>query len=74
VIGRLKADRFHLKGESGNQVHAVLCAAGYNLRRLLRVIAGEDLGPFLLFAASALLGNQSTLGQIIPTYQRRMSW
>lgn len=43
IFGHLKADhrmdRCHLKGEIGDRLHAVLCAAGYNLRWLLRVIA-----------------------------------
>jgi IS5 family transposase len=29
----------HLKGETGDKVHAVLCAAGYNIQWLLRMIA-----------------------------------
>ncbi|WJJ94250.1 transposase [Neopusillimonas aromaticivorans] len=43
IIGHLKAnhrmDRCHLKGEEGDKLHAVLCAAGYNLKWLLRMIA-----------------------------------
>lgn len=43
VIGHLKQDhrmdRCHLKGEQGDRLHAVLCAAGYNFRWLLRMIA-----------------------------------
>ena len=42
VIGHLKDDcrmrRCWLKGAMGDAIHAVLCAAGYNLRFLLRVI------------------------------------
>ncbi|MCK9513423.1 MAG: IS5 family transposase [Pigmentiphaga sp.] len=42
VIGHLKADhglgRCWLKGSLGDRLHAVLCAAGYNLRWLLRRI------------------------------------
>jgi hypothetical protein len=37
IIGHLNADqrmdRCHLKGELGDRLHAVLCAAGYNIRR-----------------------------------------
>ncbi len=36
-------DRCHLKGEMGDRLHAVLCAAGYNLRWLLRMIAKKGL-------------------------------
>ncbi len=47
IIGHLKADhrmgRCHLKGETGDRLHAVLCAAGYNLKWLLRMIAKKGL-------------------------------
>jgi IS5 family transposase len=51
IIGHLKADhrlnRCHLKGEIGDRIHAVLCAAGYNIRWLLRMIAKKGLRAFL---------------------------
>jgi IS5 family transposase len=51
IIGHLKTDhrmdRCHLKGEQGDRLHAVLCAAGYNIRWLLRMIAKKGV-PFLL--------------------------
>lgn len=41
IIGHLKTDhrmdRCHLKGETGDRLHAVLCAAGYNIPWLLRM-------------------------------------
>lgn len=47
VIGHLKADhrmnRCWLAGALGDALHAVLCAAGYNLRWLLRAIARKGL-------------------------------
>ncbi len=47
IIGHLKADhrmdRCHLKGETGDRLHAVLCAAGYNIRWLLRMIAKKGV-------------------------------
>jgi len=50
IIGHLKADhrmdRCHLKGEYGDLLHAVLCAAGYNIKWLLRMIAKKGV-PFL---------------------------
>ena len=50
IIGHLKSDhrmnRCPLKGELGDSVHAVLCAAGYNIRWLLRMIAKRGV-PFL---------------------------
>jgi IS5 family transposase len=51
VIGHLKADhrlgRCHLKGTLGDKLHAVLCAAGYNIRWLLRMIRAKGLRAFL---------------------------
>ena len=51
IIGHLKADhrmdRCHLKGETGDRLHAVLCAAGYNIRWLLRMIAKKGLRALL---------------------------
>ncbi len=40
-------DRCHLKGAMGDCLHAVLCAAGYNIRWLLRMIAQQNI-PFLI--------------------------
>ena len=51
ITGHLKndhrMDRCHLKGEQGDRLHAVLCAAGYNIKWLLREIAKKGLA-FLL--------------------------
>ena len=47
IIGHLKQDhrmdRCHLKGEVGDRLHAVLCAAGYNIKWLLRMIAQKGV-------------------------------
>ena len=47
IIGHLKNDhrmgRCHLKGEQGDRLHAVLCAAGYNIQWLLRMIARKGI-------------------------------
>ncbi len=47
IIGHLKSDhgmdRCHLKGAQGDSLHAVLCAAGYNIRWLLRMIARKGV-------------------------------
>lgn len=47
IIGHLKndhrMDRCHLKGERGDRLHAVLCAAGYNIKWLLRMIANKGI-------------------------------
>ena len=51
IIGHLKADhrmgRCHLKGELGDRLHTVLCAAGYNLRWLMRNLAKQQRKVFL---------------------------
>jgi transposase, IS5 family len=59
LIGHIKADhgmqRCWLRGALGDALHALSCAAGYNIRWLLRAIAGKatkDAKAFL----SALLG------------------
>ncbi len=58
VIGHLKEDhrmgRCHLKGEAGDRIHTVLCAAGYNIRWLLRMIIKKGLGLFLCLVFAAL--------------------
>jgi len=78
IIGHLKIDhrmeRCHLKGEQGDRLHAVLCAAGYNIKWLLRMIAkkgvpflwrlflrlqkGLDTGRFQLFLAARRLSDR----------------
>ena len=49
VIGHLKADhgmrRCWLKGETGDALHAVLCAVGFNIRWLMRAIVTKGIGP-----------------------------
>ena len=69
IIGHLKQDcrmgRCHLKGELGDKLHAVLCAAGYNIRWLLRAIAQQGLG----FLWSLLL----RLNWVTSTASRMMS-
>ncbi|TSE18155.1 Transposase DDE domain protein [Tepidimonas ignava] len=58
IIGHLKMDhrmqRYHLKGQTGDRLHAVLCAAGYNIRWLLRMIAKKGI-PFLQVLLLCLL-------------------
>jgi IS5 family transposase len=41
-------DRCWLRGADGDALHAVLCAAGFNIRWLLRAIAAKGLKGFLL--------------------------
>ena len=49
VIGHLKDDhgmrRCWLKGETGDALHAVLCAAGFNIRWLMRAIVNKGIQP-----------------------------
>ena len=46
-------NRCHLKGAEGDSLHAVLCAAGYNIRWLLRMIVKKGLGLFLRLLQAA---------------------
>jgi IS5 family transposase len=49
VIGHLKDDhgmrRCWLNGETGDALHAVLCAAGFNIRWLMRAIVNKGIQP-----------------------------
>jgi IS5 family transposase len=61
IIGHLKQDhrmdRCHLKGELGDRLHAVLCAAGYNIKWLLRMIAKKGV-TFLSHLFLRLFGHE----------------
>jgi IS5 family transposase len=52
-------------GEIGDKIHAVLCAAGYNIRWLLRMIRAKGLRSFLrlhrAMAAIAVCGERPAL-------------
>jgi IS5 family transposase len=52
AIGHLKSDnrldRCHLQGQLGDALHAVLCAAGYNIRWLMRAMVRLGLKALLL--------------------------
>lgn len=65
IIGHLKADhrmgRCHLRGEQGDRLHAVLCAAGYNIKWLLRMIARK--GVTFLTTILLCLQQASTQGR-----------
>jgi IS5 family transposase len=47
----------HLKGSSEESLHAVLCAAGFNIRWLLRMIAKKSIGLFLRLLQASGLGH-----------------
>ena len=67
AIGHAKHDqgmkRCRLKGADGDALHAVLCAAGFNIRWLLRAIARQGSAPaflrfFWLLSVLAAAGNR----------------
>ena len=59
LIGHTKSDhrmeRCWLKGALGDALHALSCAAGYNVRWLLRTIARLGAGPVFLFQLLATI-------------------
>lgn len=62
IIGHVKQEHgmrgCWLKGQTGDALHAVLCAAGYNLRWLLRAIVRLGLAPvFFVLARLRCLHN-----------------
>jgi IS5 family transposase len=65
IIGHLKSDnrmnRCHLKGAQGDALHAVLCASGYNIRWLLRMIRIKGIAFY--FAFIRLLGLRRLLAK-----------
>jgi len=76
AIGHLKSDhrmdRCWLQGALGDALHAISCAAGYNLRWLLRAIARKGIEPaFLslvqtvLMAAAQLRALASARGRVL---------
>jgi IS5 family transposase len=70
IIGHLKSDyrmdRCHLKATEGDALHAVLWAAGYNIRWLLGMIVKKDLGLLLcLLSAVGLLAIWQKLAEVI---------
>ncbi|WP_436198150.1 IS5 family transposase, partial [Fontimonas thermophila] len=73
AIGHAKHDhgmkRCWLKGAEGDALHAVLCAAGFNIRWLLRAIARRGIAPaflrslWLLSALAAFASRLATLAR-----------
>ncbi len=59
IIGHLKSDfrmdRCWLQGALGDALHSISCAAGYNLRWLMRAIARLGIGPVFLRLLQAAL-------------------
>ena len=60
AIGHLKADhrleRCWLQGALGDALHALICAAGYNIQWLLRAIVRLGLGPVFLRRLRLMFG------------------
>lgn len=79
IIGHLKADhrmdRCHLKGEQGDRLHAVLCAAGYNIKWLLRMIAKKGIAFLrqLYLRLCALARMPQSWQQLMRTWQQLCS-
>ncbi len=74
LIGHTKADhrmdRCWLKGADGDALHAVLCAAGFNIRWLLRAIARLGLpGLLLAWFALALFGGAIMRSIVQPAFE-----
>jgi len=66
AIGHLKSDhrmdRCWLQGALGDALHSISCAAGYNLRWLLRAIVRLDIGALFLRLLQAALSPQRAIG------------
>ena len=76
IIGHLKSDhrldRCYLKGQTGDAIHAVLCAAGYNIKWLMRMILQKGIKPFLfLFFAKELHALFENLKRIAARFQTK---
>ncbi len=72
AIGHAKSDhrmdRCWLGGSSGDALHPVLCAAAFNIRRLLRAIAAKGLAALLLvFSQVALYA--ACIGKVLRSAQ-----
>ena len=72
VIGHLKADhrmdRCWLSGERGDAMHAILCAAGYNLRWLIRAVLGGRIKRFYFAQfVPALYALRAALSALVPS-------
>lgn len=74
AIGHLKSDhrmdRCWLQGALGDALHAISCAAGYNLRWLLRAVARLGLGQLFLRLLQAVLSQAPTCASTYAPYRR----
>ena len=88
LIGHTKSDhrmdRCWLQGALGDALHALCCAAGYNIRWLLRAIVRLGLvGLFCAFSAvvacvlmprAAMLASPKAMGAGVRSNRRRRTW
>jgi len=63
-------DRCWLQGALGDALHSISCAAGYNLRWLLRAIARLGIGAVFLRLLQAALLQQRATGRSYRTIGR----
>ena len=54
-------DRCWLQGALGDALHSISCAAGYNLRWLMRAIARLEIGPVFLRLLQAALSKRHAI-------------
>jgi IS5 family transposase len=63
IVEHLKSDhrmdRCPLKGQTGDAIHAVLCAAGYNIKWMLRIIRKKGIHRFLSLIEALELGQRT---------------
>jgi len=52
-------DRCHLKGQTGDAIHAVLCAVDYNIKWLLRMIRKKGIRLLLSLLQACGLGRRT---------------
>ncbi len=63
-------DRCWLKGAAGDAIHAVLCAAGYNLRWLMRAVVRLSLkGFFIRLFISVFITWLADASQVLRSYR-----
>ena len=78
AIGHLKSDhrldRCWLQGALGDALHAICCAAGYNLRWLLRAIARLGIGPAFLCLLQMVLSAAIDLRALPATHGRTRAY
>ncbi len=77
AIGHLKSDhrmdRCWLKGALGDALHTISCAAGYNLRWLMRAIARLGIGPVFLRLLQAVCSPQFAIAMSCRALVRTMA-